>query len=800
MEDNAGEITIVKKLLALLLSCTLTSSASAMRFDASGDARKSAQGVPSSLEKGQRLGIDTRLLGMADKVGENGATALAMWLAVNTVSGKNLRASELNAAGRVLLNEVFEAPDRINSQIKTDAGMYLVVESEAMGVAAVFGEGKFQGFTWSGFKPGNGGRSHLKDLMDSSPAADGKPSRKEVNAYMHILEKAILSASDRRDVILTEPDGTRYFQSESVSAGIAARGRYAPNGKEFDQAEFVRILPEKRIQVLTDGSIEAWSPRTNDTATEIPRNPPSQVGKILKAAIPIRLTRGILSMMASTAAEPRGSSSLPSAPTKDQLESVAEPLPPQVQKVLDGIQTTFDQYNQYRDEKPELNPAANPSNLGSGVTNPKSESLTSGLAHMAVNFGKPLGLFGAFIPTKAKFDATVRAANYLEGMTLNVAEQAVTWGEAVSRVIVSKTESAIKKTKDGAVTIAKDYRSDLNIVVDFVGEKTSDGFDTIVIKYGGRIKEDPIDGYNGAINSTDMKTLSGHQGIEFRMADKPSDPGIPPSAVFEMRHSYRTPPVLSIFPHYSVIRMDRDEVAGNVYVLFNAPPAEFVDGLKTSKSINIFVHGYNVSSNESLKMQDAFMTLFNWGDYKNINASISWSGDVGNNWLSKLIYFNRSARSADISWEGVARTEQFVQSYNPDIQLNVVTHSLGGRLFLDAADNGVKFETMILIVPAVDNEVLSPGGKYEKAIQNVKHLVVVYSKNQEVVFGSYRLAQFDRALGEVGPSGTVQHPDFTAIDATKASNNPYGIEVNNHSDIYEPKMIEMLIDRLRSRR
>jgi hypothetical protein len=100
---------------------------------------------------------------------------------------------------------------------------------------------------------------------------------------------------------------------------------------------------------------------------------------------------------------------------------------------------------------------------------------------------------------------------------------------------------------------------------------------------------------------------------------------------------------------------------------------------------------------------------------------------------------------------------------------------------------------VVLFVPAVDNEAISIGGKYEKAIQNIDHLTVVYSKRQEVVFGlSYRLTQWDRALGAVGPSDLVRHPDFKAIDATDAWRNPYGIEINSHSDIYEPAAVQML--------
>jgi hypothetical protein len=173
-------------------------------------------------------------------------------------------------------------------------------------------------------------------------------------------------------------------------------------------------------------------------------------------------------------------------------------------------------------------------------------------------------------------------------------------------------------------------------------------------------------------------------------------------------------------------------------------------------------------------------------------------GDVGSNIASKLIFFRRAERSADMSWEGLQKLDRFAKSYNPGIQINATTHSLGARILLDAAASGVKFNSVILIVPAVDNEDISVGGKYEKAIQNIDHLTVVYSRRQEVVFGiSYWGTQWDRALGSVGPPGLVRHPDFKAIDATDAWRNPYHMEINNHSDIYEPETVEMVRRQLR---
>lgn len=318
------------------------------------------------------------------------------------------------------------------------------------------------------------------------------------------------------------------------------------------------------------------------------------------------------------------------------------------------------------------------------------------------------------------------------------------------------------------------------------------------IVFGGRIKKEAIRGYDSVTDQDDLKALavSGQKDMNFFFAQKKSLPDDPPSAVFEIRHNYRTPPLLNILPHSPLIKMMSGEKANNMDVYFDKPIGEFVERLKGSKSIDLFVHGYNVGANKSLGLREDYSFLFGRQGYININGLISWSGDVGNNFLSKSVYFNRAVKSADLSCEGVARMEQFIKSYNPDIKMNAVTHSLGAHVILNAANHGVKFGTVILLVPAVDNEVFSSGGKYEKAIRNIDQLIVVHSKNQGVVFGAYEAARFDRAAGAVGPSRTVDHPNFISIDATKSTSNKWNIEINNHGDIFEPNTINMLIDYL----
>ena len=316
------------------------------------------------------------------------------------------------------------------------------------------------------------------------------------------------------------------------------------------------------------------------------------------------------------------------------------------------------------------------------------------------------------------------------------------------------------------------------------------------VVFGGRIKEEPIKGYDPVINDGDLKVLKdgAPKDMEFFESKKRPLSSGSPSAVFDLRHSYRTPPLLNVLPHFSLVKLAPGEKADHVGVYFNNPPSEFIEGLKTSRSIDLFIHGYNESSNKSLKMRDNFSSLMKQQNYFNINALISWSGDVGNTFFSKSLYFNRAVGSADLSWQGVGQAEQLIKSYNPDIKVNVVAFSLGARVLLNAADHGEKFGTVILLVPAVDNEVFSTGGKFSKAIQNIDQLVVVFSRNQGFVFGAYKATQFDRAAGAAGPSGFVNHPNFTAIDATKGSLNKWGMEVNSHGDIYEPETIKMLID------
>ena len=390
--------------------------------------------------------------------------------------------------------------------------------------------------------------------------------------------------------------------------------------------------------------------------------------------------------------------------------------------------------------------------------------------------------------TQSAAAKTAGAAGVARAVVADTANKAGGWTANVTR-------SAGQNTAD----YMHNYPESAKTVDDFLNEKTTNLYDAAILKYGARIKEEPIPGYEKYGMAIGEKRLNDFREDNLLILSKRvADANYSPSAIFNIRHSFRVPFGYGITQMSPRIRIDDKGSSSNTSLLFNTEPSELFMGLAKSKTVDIYIHGYNVESLKSVDMRKQFtLQLFNEG-YSNVNFSVSWSGDVGNNVLSKMVFFHRAKQSADMSWQGLQELDKFVKSFNGEIKVNAVTHSLGARLLLDAASKGVKFHNVVLFVPAVNNEDISVGGKYEKAIQNIDHLTVVYSRRQEFVFGLlYRSTELNQSLGSVGPSALVHHPDFKAIDATDAWRNPYQMVIKNHGDIYEKETVQMLRRQLR---
>ena len=240
------------------------------------------------------------------------------------------------------------------------------------------------------------------------------------------------------------------------------------------------------------------------------------------------------------------------------------------------------------------------------------------------------------------------------------------------------------------------------------------------------------------------------------------------------------------------------DIRGNPYGGFSLNTDFSMYGLKYTNSANLFFHGFWNDRTEAKDFMNDFLTAFEGFSYYQPSALISWPGDTPN--------FNKAIRSANISWPGVKTAVNYMHGFNPAMRMNAVTFSLGARELLNAAKNGVKFGTVVMFVPAIDNESICVGGEFEGALRNIDNLVVVYSNNQRWVFGeekynilgmpdqkigAYQLFRFDRALGQTGPSGSVPHLNYVGIDATSAD-NIWGVQIDDHGDLYDYNTIMML--------
>ena len=91
------------------------------------------------------------------------------------------------------------------------------------------------------------------------------------------------------------------------------------------------------------------------------------------------------------------------------------------------------------------------------------------------------------------------------------------------------------------------------------------------------------------------------------------------------------------------------------------------------------------------------------------------------------------------------------------LTIDVETHSLGGRVALQsmAFKGDVWVDNLLLTAPAVDDECPEPKQEFNASLESCGRLFVYHSKEDEVLTRAYRLASFDRALGDHGP----QHRD-----------------------------------------
>ena len=173
---------------------------------------------------------------------------------------------------------------------------------------------------------------------------------------------------------------------------------------------------------------------------------------------------------------------------------------------------------------------------------------------------------------------------------------------------------------------------------------------------------------------------------------------------------------------------------------------EFREELK-GKSVLTLVHGYN---NQFLDVARAYEIIeqkaeHHIGDYYDRVVGFTWPGGDGPlDWYS-------AKRRAGI----VAARFGWLLDYMGQFTdcIDTMSHSLGARVTMKAltelAPATVRYN--FLLASAVDNESIEAGEAYHAALHAVDGSIVFHSKHDDVLRFAYSAAEWDYALGYLGP-------------------------------------------------
>ena len=185
-------------------------------------------------------------------------------------------------------------------------------------------------------------------------------------------------------------------------------------------------------------------------------------------------------------------------------------------------------------------------------------------------------------------------------------------------------------------------------------------------------------------------------------------------------------------------------------VLSEGSDFKVVSPVIQGKTVLLLVHGYN---NEQEEVHDAYEVIeqnitANLGQQYDVIIGYSWpGGNTALDWYSAKRRANAVARRFRFLLQNLSQSAQGV---------DVMSHSLGARVVLKGlkqatAPNGQLVRNYFCTAAAVDNEIFEPGEEFHDCIRKIGSIFIFHSKKDEVLACSYRVAEFDRALGLSGP-------------------------------------------------
>lgn len=208
-----------------------------------------------------------------------------------------------------------------------------------------------------------------------------------------------------------------------------------------------------------------------------------------------------------------------------------------------------------------------------------------------------------------------------------------------------------------------------------------------------------------------------------------------------------------------------------------------VDG----KKVLVIVHGYN---NEFADIARAYDLI---EDQTKKNMKTKYDLVVGYTWPGgddRFDYFAAKTRSGSLAPRFCENLRQLHSSATRPKALDVMTHSMGARLTLEALKQLTTTKVvrnLFLTAAAVDNESIEKGEEYFTANGRARNSFVFHSNNDQVLKFGYNVAEWDRALGLNGPENPgdiIKHSKSTLVINCKRKINGHG-EYKSQDEIYK---------------
>lgn len=171
------------------------------------------------------------------------------------------------------------------------------------------------------------------------------------------------------------------------------------------------------------------------------------------------------------------------------------------------------------------------------------------------------------------------------------------------------------------------------------------------------------------------------------------------------------------------------------------------------KNILLLVHGYNSEHKEALSnyhLINAHVSAFSdalHSQFYDLVIGYLWPGDA-----EPLDYYDAKHHVSKLAKKMRSHLEVLSSTA---AKVDVVAHSMGNRLMLDALDHNFNrgkkvVQNYFALAPAVDDESIEKKEKYFHSTQNCEKFFVFYSKRDEVLQLCYSIAEWDKALGYAG--------------------------------------------------